>query len=263
MAPFRTGRLCATIALGLALIPSRMLAQQSAPAATPAPADPPASRPQPGTPADNKDQQPDKRIFGVLPNYRTAAKTAEYAPINTHQKFMIAVKDSFDWPVYFVSGAFAALYQIENQNPSFGQGMKGYAHRYITSYGDQAIGNMMTEAIVPTLLHEDPRYFPMWGGGKWRRIWWAGTRVMVDRSDNGGTRFNFSEWLGNGAAAAIGNVYYPQSRGFGPTWQRTYTQVATDAFSNELKEFWPDIKRRLVKRSNNTGADAASSTSQH
>jgi hypothetical protein len=257
MAPFRTGRLHATIALGLALISCTVVAQQqSAPATTP------ADRPQPGTPAGDKDQQPDKRIFGVLPNYRTAAKTAEYQPITTRQKFMIAVKDSFDWPVYFVSGAFAALYQLEDQNPSFGQGVKGYAHRYVTAYGDQAIGNMMTEAIVPTLLREDPRYFPMSEGGKWRRVGYAASRVMVTRTDAGGSRFNFSEWLGNGATAAIGNAYYPQARSAGDTFQRLYTQVATDAFSNELKEFWPDIKRRWLTRHDNSGADVPNSTSR-
>ncbi len=240
----------------LVLIPCGLLAQQSAA--------PPPPAPPPGTPATDNAAQPDKRIFGVLPNYRTAPKSAEYHPITPRQKFTIAVKDSFDYPVYFVSGAFAALYQLENQNPSFGQGTKGYAHRYVTSYGDQAIGNMMTEAIVPTLLHEDPRYFPMWEGGKWKRIGYAASRVLVDRSDHGGkSRFNCSEWLGNGATAAIGNLYYPESRGLGPTWERAYTQIATDAFSNELKEFWPDLKRLMVGHHDNSGADAATSTSGH
>ena len=249
MAQFRTGRVNVTIALAFALTSCAVVAQQqSAPPAAPAPADTSANKPQPGTPAHDQDQQPDKRILGVLPNYRTAAKTAEYHPITPRQKFAIALKDSFDWPVYFVSGAFAGLYQLENQNPSFGQGVKGYAHRYITSYGDQTIGNMMTEGLVPTLMHEDPRYFPMWEGGKLHRAWYAARQIVIDHSDKGTARFNSAEWLGNAAAASIGNWYYPQSRGLGPTWQRTYTQVATDAFSNELKEFWPDIKR-LIKRS--------------
>ena len=66
----------------------------------------------------------------------------------------------------FMVGAFAGLYQLQNQNPSFGQGVKGYAHRYWTAYIDQSMGNLMTEAVLPTLLHEDPRYFRKVSGTK-------------------------------------------------------------------------------------------------
>ena len=104
-------------------------------------------------------EPPDKRVFGVLPNYRTANETAVYMPITTKQKFIIASKDSFDYPLVLLAGAIAGLGQWTDQNPSFGQGMAGYARRLGTGYADQAIGNMMTEAIFPTLLHEDPRYF--------------------------------------------------------------------------------------------------------
>ena len=69
----------------------------------------------------------DKRVFGVLPNYRTANESATYAPISTHQKFVIASKDSFDYPLVMLGGAFAALGQLSDQNPSFGQGLAGYA----------------------------------------------------------------------------------------------------------------------------------------
>ena len=243
----QAGKPYLTIVFGLLLVPVAVLAQQQS---TPAAPDPPSAiAPAPNKPAGGQDQI-DKRILGVLPNYRTAPKSAESTPLTTKQKFTIAAKDSFDWPVYLVSGGFAALYQLENQNPSFGQGLKGYAHRYVTSYGDQTIGNMMTEAIWPTLLREDPRYFRQGTGGVWSRMFYAASRVVITRTDAGGHRFNFSEWMGNGATAAIGSLYYPQARGAGDVWQRTYTQVATDAFSQELKEFWPDIKRHLRHRDN-------------
>jgi hypothetical protein len=74
-------------------------------------------------------EPPDKRIFGVLPNYRTANSDIPFQPLTAKQKFGIAMKDSFDWPIIPLSGAFAGLYQLENSNPSFGQGLQGYAHR--------------------------------------------------------------------------------------------------------------------------------------
>lgn len=190
----------------------------------------------------------DKRIFGVLPNYRTADGTKPFEPLTTQQKFYIAAKDSFDWPGFVLAGAFAGVYQLENQNPSFGQGIKGYAHRYVTSYADQVAGNMMTEAIMPTLFHEDPRYFRLVRGTAKHRTVYALTRVLICRTDSDRPTMNLAEILGNGVSASIGNAYYPDERGFGPTMGRMGTAIATDAISNVLKEFWPDIKHHLFRK---------------
>lgn len=190
----------------------------------------------------------DKRILGVLPNYRTIDGTIPFEPLTTKQKFTIATKDSFDWPGFILAGAFAGLYQLEDSHPSFGQGIEGYAHRYATSYADQVIGNMMTEAIMPSLLREDPRYFRKINGSVKSRLFYSLTRVLVAKTDRGAPTVNLSEILGNGVAASIGNFYYPDERGFGDTMNRMGTAIATDAVSNVLKEFWPDIKRHYLKK---------------
>jgi hypothetical protein len=160
----------------------------------------------------------------------------------------IAYKDSFDWPVYPTAGLFATLYQLENQNPSFGQGMAGYAKRFATAYGDQMIGNMMTEGIVPSLMHEDPRYFRLGVGSKKSRLWYALNRIVIDKKDSGRTSFNFSEWGGNALATAISNAYYPDSRDAKDNLQKWFIACGTDAFSNVLKEFWPDVKKKLHRK---------------
>jgi len=193
-------------------------------------------------------QTPDKRIFGVLPNYRTVEGTDDVEPLTARRKFWIASKDSFDYPIYFLSGGFAAISQIENSNPSFGQGLKGYAKRYAAGYGDQMIGNMMTEGVFPSLLHEDLRYFRLGVGGTWKRTQYAVTRVLVTRTDSGNCRFNFSEIAGNSVAVAISNAYNPDTRDVGENLEKLGMQLGTDAISNVLKEFWPDIKRRLHHR---------------
>jgi len=192
--------------------------------------------------------QEDKRVFGVFPNYRTTEGSQPFAPITSWQKIEIGLKDSFDWPVYLTGGAFAALYQIENQNPSFHQGMKGYARRYGTALSDQVIGNMMTESFMPSLLHEDPRYFRRGTGSVMSRTLYALTRIFVTRTDSGGRRFNFSEWVGNSVGVAISNAYYPDTRTASQNAQRLGIACATDAFSQVMKEFWPDVKRRLFHR---------------
>jgi hypothetical protein len=190
----------------------------------------------------------DKRMYGILPNNRMTEKDLPFHPLTARQKIVIAAKDSFDIPVYPVAGLFAALYQIENQNPSFGQGMSGYSKRFATAYGDQMIGNMMTEGLVPALIHADPRYFRLGEGGKAHRALYAVSQIFVTRMDSGRTTFNFEEWGGNAAAVAISNAYYPDTRDARDNASKLMIQCATDAFSNVLKEFWPDVKRKLGKK---------------
>jgi len=213
---------------------------------SPAPDPNAAIQPTPQTEETSGDTRHDpvgKRVFGVLPNYRTANSADDFMPLTVKQKFYIGLKDSFDYPVYPTAAAFAGLYQLMDQHPFFGQGVAGYARRYGTALGDQVIGNMMTESIMPSLFHQDPRYFRLGYGNPWHRAFYAATRIFVAPTDHGHQTFNFSEVVGNSIAAGIGNLYYPNERGVYDNVQRLYTSLLTDSFSQVLKEFWPDIKR--------------------
>jgi hypothetical protein len=227
----------------------------------PAGQDPVVQAPKPSTAADpstpaSTSTQPDgsipidKRVFGVLPNYRTADGTAPYTPISAKRKLYIGFKDSFDYPIFLTSMVFSGLYQLEDSHPQFGQGLKGYAKRYLASSTDLVVGNFMSESIFPVLLKQDPRYFAVGPayGGVWKRTGYALTRVLICKSDSGKTVFNFSEILGNSTAVAISNLYYTDTRDARDNAQSVGVQVATDAFSNVLKEFWPDIKRKFFKK---------------
>jgi hypothetical protein len=227
----------------------------SAPPATPGsqPTTPSGTQPAPAEP------QEDKRIFGVLPNNRTTEGSTPFAPISAKRKLTIAYKDSFDWPVYPTAAAFAALYHLENQNPSFGQGMAGYAKRFGGAYGDQMIGNMMTEGFVPILTHEDPRFFRTGQGTKKHRLKGALMQILVTRTDSGGKTFNLSEWGGNAISVAVSNAWYPDTRTASDNAQKWLVAIGTDTFSNVLKEFWPDVKRFLTKKHDTPAATPAAS----
>ncbi len=193
---------------------------------------------------------PDKRVLGILPNYRTVNETGVYTAISTKEKLTIAAKDSFDYPMVLLGGAFAGLSQFTNSDPSYGQGVKGYSKRLAANYSDQAIGNMLTEGFFPAMLHEDPRYRRLGAsrGTTGYRVWYALTRVFVTRTDSGGNRFNSSEWLGNSAGVAISNLYHPDGRDWSDNLTKVLTQCGTDAFSQVLKEFWPDFKEKLLRK---------------
>lgn len=213
-------------------------------------ADPAGSLPaSAAVPPAQEDPPGGKRVFGVLPNYRTADASEEDTTIPASRKLYIARKDSFDYPLAMLSGALAGLAQLTDQQPSFGQGMKGFGHRLATNYADQAMGNMFAEGLFPALFHEDPRYFRRGSGSTWYRAGYAVSRVFVTHKDSGGSRFNFSEWAGNASAVAISNAYYPDTRTFGDNAAKLLEQVGTDAVSQVLKEFWPDIKKKLFHKS--------------
>ena len=187
----------------------------------------------------------------MLPNYRTVEGSAPFSPLTARQKLWIATKDTVDGPSYVLAGMFSGLYQLTDSNPSFGQGLKGYSKRYGASIpADGYSGNYMTEGFMPALLHADPRYFRR-GYGKSGLACSTPHPELWCRRQTRELRLSISgEFLGNGITASVGNAYYTDGRGFTPTMARMFTQISTDAFSNVLKEFWPDFKHKVLKKGN-------------
>ena len=193
-------------------------------------------------------QTEDKRILWIFTNHRTTDDSAEFSTLTPGGKLAIAWGDATDRAIFFQTAVLAGIGQATNGNPSFGQGIEGYAKRFGTTYADFAIENVMTEGIFPTLLHQDPRYFRR-RDGAWRsRLGYAMSRLFITRTDSGRNQFNYSEVLGSATSLAISNAYYPDGRSFGNNMGRYALQLGFDAASNILKEFWPDLKRKLPHR---------------
>jgi hypothetical protein len=192
----------------------------------------------------------DHRMFGVVPNYRAVNDPNHpFVPLTPGEKFTMAAHDAFDPFSWVVTGLYAGVAQRQNQYPEFGQGAQGYAKRYAGAFADGAIGNYLTEAILPIMLHEDPRYFRLGEGGKLHRMGYALSRILVTRTDSGGQRFNFSEIAGNLSAAGLSNLYYPASnRSLDATLDKFAVNVVSDAGFNVLKEFYPDMRRKFLHR---------------
>jgi hypothetical protein len=211
----------------------------------PAP-DPP---PQPGTLAKSNsgDEQP-KRILGIVPNYRTFPSLTNYEPIAAKAKFVIATQDSFDRGTVILAALFAGEGQLTNSNRSFGQGGAGYGRYFGASYGDFVIGNYMTEAVYPSILHQDPRYFRRGTGSTWSRLLYAIGQTFWIHSDSGRMHFNYSEVLGNATSVAISNAYYVDNRDAGDAITKFGTQVGVDMAANVLKEFSADLNRKFFRK---------------
>jgi hypothetical protein len=191
-----------------------------------------------------------KRILGIIPNYRTAPSLQNYEPLTTREKFKIATQDSFDRGTVALAAAFGGEGQLTNANRSFGQGTAGFARYFGAAYGDFVIGDYMTEAVFPTLLHQDPRYFRRGTGSGWSRLGYAMGRIFWTHRDSGGMQFNYSEVIGNSTAVAISNAYYANNRTASDATSRLGIQLGIDMASNVLKEFWPDLERKLRRKHN-------------
>jgi hypothetical protein len=192
--------------------------------------------------------QQTKRILGIIPNFRSVSVDAKLPPLSPEEKFKLMLQDSFDYSSFIYVGMLAGVGQAQKSYAEFHQGAAGYGRYYWHSFADNLGGNLMTEAIVPTFTHEDPRYYTLGRNGFAHRTAYAISRLFITRTDSGGRSPNISEIVGNGAAAGIANLYYPsQDRTWTKTGQRWITQIGLDGASNLMKEYWPYLNSKLFR----------------
>ena len=255
MKTFVTRFVLGFVLANLFLIP--LVAQQA-----PTPNQPATQDPQPAEP--KKDVQdtkaPDKteatsgtskdRLFFALPNFLTVENGVNVPPLSTGQKFKVVTRSAFDYIQIPWYAALAGISQAQNSEPGYGQGAEGYAKRFGSAAGDGIIENFMVQAIFPSILSQDPRFFQESAGGFWHRTGYAVSRIVVTRSDSGHHMFNFSEVLGSGAAAAISTYsYHPTADKTASNTMKVWgTQMGYDTMTLVIKEFWPDIRGKLSKK---------------
>ncbi len=232
-------------------------AQQSSPpqsdsAPTPLPdkptAMPPDQAPDAQDKKDDSEGKQTKRMLWVVPNFGAVDAHKQLPPLSTREKFILASRDSVtDYSSYTWAGILAGQAMLLNSDPELGRGIKGYGRYYWRTFADGISGTFFTEAIVPMITHEDPRYYTMGQGGFFRRTGYAISRAFVTKTDSGGTSFNWSEVAGNGLEAGLSNAYYPpQERGLSQTALNWGTQMESAVLNHFFQEFWPDIRNCLI-----------------
>jgi hypothetical protein len=152
-----------------------------------------------------------QRILGILPNFYVSYLHGKAAPLTSKQKFKLAFVVSTDPLTFFTTGVNAGIEQAQNDFADYGQQFKGYALRYGAAYGDRVISTFLGAAALPSLLHQDPRYFYNGEGGIVHRALYAISTVVICKGDNGKWQPNYSNVLGNLGAGLISSQYYPKS----------------------------------------------------
>src|SRR5258707_11214946 len=209
---------------------------QTAPAPVPTPA---------GQTPDNSEGKQTKRMLWVVPNFAAVDANKQLPPLSTREKFALAARDSVvDYSSYTWAGILAGQAMALNSDPELGHGIAGYGRYYWRTFTDGVSGTFFTEAIVPMIAHEDPRYYTMEKGGLFRRTGYAISRAFVTKTDSGRTRFNFSEVVGNALEAGLFNPYSPPGgRGLAQTAQNWGTQMESAVLNHIFQGIWPDIRR--------------------
>jgi hypothetical protein len=189
------------------------------------------------------------RLFYTLPNFLTLEQGAQIKPLTAKEKYKVVARSSFDYVQLPWYGFLAGVSQAVDSEKGFGQGASGYGKRFAAYAADGTLENFMVGAVLPSALHQDPRFFQLGRGGFWHRTGYALSRIVVTRGDSGHTQFNFSEVLGSGAASAISNYsYHPQEDHTASNTMSVWaTQMGYDALTLVVKEFWPDIRRKMQK----------------
>jgi hypothetical protein len=247
--------LCFALLQNLASAQQPATQPQSNPPAPAAPSSPPAAQ---DSKTLEKNQNPEKnppegvskdRLFYALPNFLTLENAGNVPPLSTKEKFKVVTKGSFDYIQIPWYGFLAGISQAEDSEEGYGQGAAGYGKRFGAYFADGTIENYMTGAVLPTLLRQDPRYFQSGKGSFLHRTGYSVSRIFVTRGDNGRQQFNYSEIVGSALSAGISTYsYHPGGDRNLPNALSVWaTQMGYDTITLAVKEFWPDIRRKISK----------------
>jgi hypothetical protein len=194
------------------------------------------------------DQEEHQRVLGVMAAFNTT-RNKNAPPLTAAQKYQLFFKSATDpWP--FAVAAFGAgIDQADNSFPEYGQGMQGYGKRFGAAYTDYFTGNFFGNAVLTSILHEDPRYFQKGTGSFGSRALWASGSTVWCRRDKGTWGPNYANVIGNLMGSAISNLYYPAAdRTARGTIERGITVSAEGIIGAEVIEFWPDMVRHYRRK---------------
>ncbi len=184
-----------------------------------------------------------------MPNYRAVSAGVLPPPPTLRVAFKVATLETFDYSNFVFVGLTSLMAEGDDAHPTFGKGVGGYGDYYWHGFLDKAGGNYMVIWALPTLLHEDERYYAKGTGSIWSRSVYAATRIFITPNYHGKNTFNGAEIFGRGISQAISLTYYPSATSTvgGFTSKYGYA-LGRDALANVFRELWPDVSHRLFHR---------------
>ena len=151
-----------------------------------------------------------QRVLRFIPNMYVVYEPHP-EPLTTSMKFHMAYKDLTHPVFFFRTAAWAGIQQARNNPDEWRQGAEGYGKRLGAGFVDGVSGSLISNAILPSLLHQDPRYFYQGTGTKKSRALHAMLAPVICKGDNGAWQPNYSQWGGSLIGYSLSTVYYPSS----------------------------------------------------
>jgi hypothetical protein len=190
-----------------------------------------------------------KRILGLMPNFRAVSAGVSPPPPTPKQNLIVATKNSFDYSAFVFVGITSLLAEADDSHAQLGKGVAGFGRYYWRGFADKTDGNYWVIFLLPTILHQDERYYALGRGGVWKRFVYSSSRILITPSYRGRNTFNASEILGRAIAQGISVSYYPsQTRTPGALAGKYGYAIGRDALTNVFREFWPDIAVHVFHR---------------
>jgi hypothetical protein len=210
--------------------------------------------------AEEQLKQEKKQRIGILPNFN-ASYISDAVPLTPGQKFRLMFSTEKDPATIGFSMFVALIGQAEGSHPGYRGGIGGYGKRFGQNYADTFDGAFWGNAVLPSLWHQDPRYFRLGTGSASHRIIYAlSTNVRAKHDGTGKWEPNYSNLVGNVISGGISNLYLPASeRGVGSTFEGAFLVTAEGGIGSMLEEFWPDFTHYLQRRKQRKRAAALDS----
>jgi hypothetical protein len=178
-----------------------------------------------------------QRVLGIVPNFYVSY-ISDAAPLDAKQKFELAWRSSVDPVTFGITAAVAGLEQAVGTPSGWGRDAAGYGQRYGAFYAEDVTSTFLGDFLLPSIFHQDPRYFYKGTGSTRSRVLYAIANAVICKGDNKKWQFNYSYLIGSLAASGIANSYYPpKDRGVGLTFENSGIGVAGTAAANILQEF--------------------------
>jgi hypothetical protein len=183
-------------------------------------------------------EQEKQRVLGFIPNFYVSY-VHDAAPLTSKQKFRLALKTAGDPVTFLGTGIYAGVEQAADRFPEYGQGAQGYAKYFGAGYADAVSGIFIGNAILPSLLKQDPRYFYKGTGTTRTRILYAVASPVICKGDNQRWQPNYSFILGSIAVGGISNLYVPAGdrNGAGLIFENALIRIGEGSLGGILQEF--------------------------
>jgi hypothetical protein len=201
---------------------------------------------QQATPSSNKGPTSTFIGYATNPSIFFPDIATSPGPLSTGGKFKLFVNQSISPPYVFAAAFSAAINQARNVPEGYGQGWDAYSSRFGANMARASSSSFFGTFLLPSLLHQDPRFFPESKPSLWRSLKYSTQRIVITRNDSGKDVFNTSGLLGPLASEGLANVYLPSSeQTVGKTSTRFAVDLAWRVAGNMFKDYWPTFFRNM------------------